>query len=240
MKFTTYEAQQLLELVMNKKLDPVEVKKINERIEGWAAALILLAQGDAMEVPVDDEGNLLIEYLEQEVLTSHPAHIQAFLTLTSLFPVLVPENCNKLLGIENSQAILQELERCNLVREEVLEGNSVYRYHSLLREFLQQKLEAEQGERLRSFAIRTASLLESADFWHEAFDVCCQVGAFEPAAALVARICPELVAQGKWSTISQIIGMLPDECVASHFELMVWKSQADQAGGLARRSPVRS
>ncbi|SET34793.1 ATP-, maltotriose-and DNA-dependent transcriptional regulator MalT [Natronincola peptidivorans] len=77
----------------------------------------------------------LFRYLMNEMFMSLPAEMQHFLKATSYLPVLDVHICNSLLGINNSQKILEELLRRNIFTLHI--SQFTYRYHTLFSYFLQ-------------------------------------------------------------------------------------------------------
>jgi LuxR family maltose regulon positive regulatory protein len=59
------------------------------------------------------------------------------------------DSCNAVVGIKNSQDMLEELERENLFLTSLDEKQHWYQYHFLFREFLQSRLRRENGEQVK-------------------------------------------------------------------------------------------
>ena len=70
-------------------------------------------------------------------------------------------SCNAVVGIKNSQDMLEELERENLFLTSLDEKQRWYQYHFLFREFLQSRLRRETGEQVTGLERRAGAYYES-------------------------------------------------------------------------------
>lgn len=105
--------------------------------EGWALALQsyrMAAENGKLPAPRNDRK--LYRYLMEEIFNHLPETLKHFLMSTAWLGELDPTECDRLLGIHNSQEILDELVRRNLFTTQVSSGT--YRYHSLFADFLRQ------------------------------------------------------------------------------------------------------
>lgn len=232
LKFTATEAKELLEGLLGSSLSEAEAIRLNEHCEGWPAALVLAGNGHGVPPPLAPNGSFLLEYLEEELFSRQDYSLQSFLVRTSVFPVLLPQLCDELLGTDDAQAILRELTRRSLVSEEVCGCQPAYRYHALLREFLLRKLEAEAGrQETLELGNAAGTLLEQAELWQEALDVYCQFKAYGPATRLLARVAEELALQERWALLLQALGRLPEDILRSNTELAIRRAEAANRQG---------
>ncbi len=139
--FTAAEAQELLVGLARLELDAVQIELLQERTEGWPAALFLAAlwlRG------VEDPGRAISEfggdhrfvgdYLSREALSSLDEDTRSFLLQAAVLGRFTPDLCDGVLGRSDSASVLADLERSNLfvVR---LEQGGWWRVHSLFAEF---------------------------------------------------------------------------------------------------------
>lgn len=119
-----------------------------EATEGWALALQSYRMAkESGKLPLTKIDRKLYSYLFEEIFSHLPDNLRNFLMATSWLPELDPKECDKLLKIENSQEILNELVRRNLFTTQASSG--VYRYHTLFAAFLRQIGNGMGGEILR-------------------------------------------------------------------------------------------
>lgn len=123
-------------------VSPNEAKLVADESEGWVIALDLLGQELKQGAKLSEilgkqtkSLDLLFEYLAFEILETQPVGIQEFLLKTATLKHLIVSVCNQLLGIENSQEILDDLVERGLFVYPV--SAEQYRHHHLVHEFLQ-------------------------------------------------------------------------------------------------------
>ncbi len=135
--------------------------QLTRRTEGWPA-LLALAAVEVRRSPDSDPhivaGSSLhiADYLRSELLDGRPEEEIVFLTRTSILERLSGPLCDQVADRSGSTELLARLARSTLLVDEY--GGS-YRYHTLLRDFLQGELAArEPGE--------VAGLHRRAATWH--------------------------------------------------------------------------
>src|SRR5450759_3256749 len=130
-----------------------DVAALEERTEGWIAALQLAAlsmQGR------DDIGGFLagfagddryvVGYLFEEVLQRQPDRVQAFLLQTSILGRLSGPLCDAVTGRGGGKAMLEALDRGNLFLVPLDDRRRWYRYHQLFADVLRAHLLDEQPD----------------------------------------------------------------------------------------------
>src|SRR4029453_208923 len=139
---------------MGLRLPEAQVAMLVERTEGWAAGLQLagLALRDrpapAAFVAAFTGGHRLVaDYLMAEVLERQPASTRRFLLTTGVLDRLCAPLGDALLAPDggDSQGILEELERANLLLVPLDDERVWYRYHHLLADALRARLAREAG-----------------------------------------------------------------------------------------------
>lgn len=146
--------------------------------EGWALALQsyrMAAEGGKLCLPQADRK--LHQYLLEEIFMHLPGDMRHFLLATAWLPELNPAECDRLLNIQSSREILNELVRRNLFTVQI--SPDICRYHTLFAAFLRQNGNAMGREVLRRAmrdcfdrseyeqAADYALVLEDAAFIHE-------------------------------------------------------------------------
>lgn len=107
--------------------------------EGWTLAIqsyrIAAESNKKLFVSSHNANRDLYRYLFNEIFMRLSAEVRFFLKATSFLPTLEASGCNRLLRIDNSEKILEELIRRNIFTLHI--SASSYRYHTLFRSFLQ-------------------------------------------------------------------------------------------------------
>ena len=150
LRFTPEEASTYLNEVMGLDLRPEAVHALETRTEGWIAALQLAAismQGrdDVAGFITGFTGNdrYIVDYLVDEVLARQPDEIRSFLLRTSILDRLSGSLCDAVTGSAGGKAMLERLERANLLVIPLDDRRQWYRYHHLFADVLRAHLEEE-------------------------------------------------------------------------------------------------
>ncbi len=122
LRFTSSEASAYLTDVMALELAPLQVAALEDRTEGWIAALQLAAlsmQGrdDVATFITGFAGDdrYIVDYLVGEVLQQQPEDMRSFLLRTSILGRLNGSLCDAVTGRQDGRAVLERLERANLI-----------------------------------------------------------------------------------------------------------------------------
>jgi LuxR family transcriptional regulator, maltose regulon positive regulatory protein len=156
------EARSLLAAV-GVELADAEVEELTRRAEGWPVALYLAVlahkaggqRGNAGFAFTGDD-RFLADYLHAELLAHLPTERVAFLTRTAVLDGLSGPLCDAVLDTTGSAAILESLERSNLLVIPLDRQREWYRYHPLFRELLRGELERHEPELVGELTLRAA------------------------------------------------------------------------------------
>lgn len=137
--------------VLGRMLTEEEAEQYSEAVwqnmEGWPAgvmsAVLCLRQlgerASRMEWSHIRQESLIGNYMTYELFKRLPYEIQQFLLRTSFADELQPELCNEICGILNAGGILKYLLQENIFIMHVGRKAGSYRYHSMFRQFLQER-----------------------------------------------------------------------------------------------------
>ena len=147
-----------------------DVTALEERTEGWIAALQLAAlslQGrddaSAFIAGFAGDDHYVVDYLADEVLARQPDDVRDFMLQTSILESLTGPLCDAVTGRDAGKAMLVALERANLFLVPLDDRRQWYRYHHLFADVLRAHLLDERpGE--------VAELHQRASGWFEAHD----------------------------------------------------------------------
>lgn len=125
-------------------------------MEGWPAgvmfAALYLRRLGCFEPDVEWESitqeSMVQNYIAYELYKGLPYDIQQFLLNTSFAEELQPDLCNDICGIENARGILQYLLQENLFILRIGGKSGSYRYHSMFRSFLNDRVSQEQRQEI--------------------------------------------------------------------------------------------
>lgn len=217
------EIRALVEALSGRRPDDAEVAWLQRLTEGWAASVVMAAQGAAQARIRHDAplaGNdLIFDYLAQEVFEGLDAEGQEFLLVTSLLPTIDLDLCRRALGIDDAARHLERLRRRNLLLSREREDTIEFHYHPILRAFLQDRLRrtfpATRQHQLRLEAAR--ALEESAP--EDALDLYLDGELWAEAEATIRRIARSgYLDAGRLDALARLLDRFP----ASRREASPW------------------
>jgi LuxR family transcriptional regulator, maltose regulon positive regulatory protein len=222
--FSVEEAAAFLGAGMGLRLAEAQVAALVERTEGWAAGLQLagLALRDrpdpaAFLAAFTGGHRLVADYLLTEVLDRQPASTRRFLLATGVLDRLCAPLCDALLApdADDSQAVLEELERANLFLVPLDDQRVWYRYHHLLADALRARLAREAGRGAAAELHRRASAWFGREgLLAEAIDHALAGGAVEDAATWIEALTPTLISRSViHGSLAQWMASLPESVV---------------------------
>jgi len=150
-------------------LRPDEVRALAERTEGWATGIYLAtiaqrrsgrtgtAAGD-----VSGRDEYIADYLRSEFLAGLAPDDVVFLTRSAILEVVEPELSEAVAELPGAAARLRALAGANQLIGEVGGTGGTYRYHNLLREFLEGELERREPGAATELHRRAAAWLAAA------------------------------------------------------------------------------
>jgi len=176
LRFTPDEASDFLNTVMGLNLSKEDIHALEMRTEGWIAGLQLAAlsmqgQTDSQSFIKAFTGNnrYIVDYLVDEVLSHQPESIHKFLLQTSILDRLSGTLCNALTDQQNSENVLQTLERDNLFVIPLDDKRKWFRYHHLFADVLRAHLSRQHPEVVSMLHYRASVWFEENGFEIEAF-----------------------------------------------------------------------
>ncbi len=256
--FTCEEVAQLYRDILNKEVPLDDAQHLADVTEGWAAALILMADKvQAARTSISLEqlkgSDTLFQYIDLEQFSVQPQEVQRFLTDSAVPLAIEPQWLNELLGIDNAEEMMDYLERRNLfiTREGLPAGGQGtdpqrYRYHRVFRAFLVSRLRTQEAQRFTELNEKAAAMFEREAQWQEAVYHLLQARAWDRIVQVTERVGRELFEQGRWDTLAEWLEAIPGEELDSQPKLVLWKArvlhylnQLDQALAVIAR-PIQS
>jgi LuxR family transcriptional regulator, maltose regulon positive regulatory protein len=172
LRFDFDETARFFHQYLQTKLSSQDIATLQERTEGWIAGLQMAAvsmqgrltaqgpQGVSLFIESFSGSNrFILDYLMDEVILQQPVEIHDFLFATSILEQFTAPLCNELTERQDSQTILEQLERDNLFLIPLDDERQWYRYHYLFAELLRKWLKQRQPARI-------AGLHERASMWY--------------------------------------------------------------------------
>src|SRR5438477_1593256 len=220
LRFTPEESATYLDGTVGGGLTAQDVATLDQRTEGWIAALQLAAlsmQGrdDLRSFIAGFAGDdrYIVDYLVEEVLQRQSEDVRQFLLQSSILDRLSGPLCDAVTGQANGGATLVTLERANLFLVPLDDRRRWYRYHHLFADVLRAHLLDEQADQVPALHSRASAWFERSGEPAEAIRHALAAGDFDKAANL-AELAIRAMAQARQeATMRGWLKVLPAEVV---------------------------
>jgi LuxR family transcriptional regulator, maltose regulon positive regulatory protein len=220
---------------------------LETRTEGWVAGLQLAAlslQGHAdpagFVATFSGSHRFVLDYLTEEVLTRQPQPLVQFLLETSVLERLSGPLCDAVTGRDDSQRLLEQIERANLFLVPLDDQRRWWRYHQLFADLLQARLKQADPERVTELHRAAAGWCERHELGDDAIRHALAAEDPEGAARLIERHLEEqILRRSEGATLARWLAALPAEVVRSRPRLCfgraltaLLRGRADEAESL--------
>lgn len=163
LSFNLSEAQCFFQRLGGYQLEEPDIEQLLEHVEGWAVGLQLIVLGlkskpsfDELKARLDNKNLNAIDYFDSEVYDALPFDVQHFLLNTSIVKRFNADIADALTEDINVHEVLEYLQRQHLFIVQFDEPQQWFRYHHLLREFLQHKLLSMTGGHVANLHYRAS------------------------------------------------------------------------------------
>ncbi|MCW2757519.1 MAG: ATP-dependent transcriptional regulator, MalT-like, LuxR family [Nocardioidaceae bacterium] len=221
LRFTPDEAAAYLNDGMGLRLTANDVAALDERTEGWIAALQLAAlsmQGrddvSGFIAGFTGDDRYIVDYLAEEVLQRQPADVRDFLLQTSLLGRLSGPLCDAVTGQSGGRAMIEDLDRGNLFLVPLDDRRQWYRYHHLFADVLRTRLLDESPRFVAELHRRASDWYAENGDRSEAIAHALAGGHAVRAADLVELAIPGTRRDRQEGTLRSWLERLPEEVVA--------------------------
>jgi LuxR family maltose regulon positive regulatory protein len=230
LRFTSDETAAYLNEAAGLHLAEGDVEVLEERTEGWIAALQLAAlsiQGreDVSSFIARFAGNdrYVVDYLVEEVLAHQPEPVREFLLHTAVLDRLTGPLCEAVTGRDDGSHMLTTLQRANLFLVALDDQREWYRYHHLFADVLRARLLAEQPDLVPLLHQRASRWYEAHDSAGEAVRHALAARDFDRAAYLMELAVPAIRRNRQEAMMHGWLQVLPDEFVRRSPVLSVFR-----------------
>ena len=218
LRFTSEEAAAYLNQAAGLDLEASQVAALEERTEGWIAALQLAAlsmQGlddvDAFIEGFAGDDRFVVDYLVEEVLERQSDKVRRFLVWTCILDRLTGPLCDAVTGEDGGQRTLEDLDRRNLFVIPLDARREWYRYHHLFADVLRVRLLREEPDRVSDLHRRASIWYEQRGEQFDAIRHAIAGEDYERAADMIEPVIPSLRRTRQEATMRRWFELLPDQ-----------------------------
>ncbi|HXZ03643.1 MAG TPA: LuxR C-terminal-related transcriptional regulator, partial [Ktedonobacteraceae bacterium] len=250
LRFLPEETEAFLTRMLGSEAARETAGALNERTEGWIAALRLAAlslRGTSDRAAfLEDLDNYaarsVSSYLVGEILIQQTNEVQEFLERTSILDQFCSELCAAVMGSditrEQAQASLDWLEHTNLFLVPLDKRQKWYRYHHLFQALVLQRLQTHcSQEELATMHLRASSWYVRQGLVEDAIRHALLAGDASRATHLVEEQFFQSFEQEQLSLVEYWLRLLPEEQIQGSPILMAARAWISQARGQLKELP---
>ncbi|WP_018622160.1 LuxR C-terminal-related transcriptional regulator [Spirosoma luteum] len=220
LSFSANEIHFLFNRTLKLKLNQEDVQSLTIKTEGWIAGLQLIAlalQGreDSSAFIQAFKGNnrYIMDYLIEEVLKIQTPETKEFLLQTSLLEQLSGPLCDAVLDRQDSQTVLEMLERNNVFIISLDAERKWFRYHHLFADLLKQRLLVRERSAVMKLHAKASVWFEQNQQIPLAIEHLFQIQDYGKAIELLEELVEGMWEKGHHTSIIKYGDLLPDELI---------------------------
>lgn len=216
LRFDVTESREFLEEINALRLPADALELLWRTTDGWIAALQLASLSlRGSEDPAEairafsGQHRVIGDYLAENVLNNLPETTLLFLMRTSILDRLSGPLCAAVTGADDSQRVLEQLERQDLFIRPLDEQRQWFRYHHLFAAHLRRRLERDRPGEVEGLQRAACEWFAAEGHTSEAVGHALAAGAIDRAVELVDRDAMWLVEHSRMATLIGLADRLP-------------------------------
>jgi LuxR family transcriptional regulator, maltose regulon positive regulatory protein len=226
LRFDMQETQAFLDSTKPGALELADVQLLQRKTEGWPAALRIISSMRSQS------GSGLKEYVHNlsgsqrpvaaylaEMLDGLPVELVDFMLRTAILDRLSGPSCEAVTGLSSSRTILASLAQRQMLLTPLDNDGVWFRYHTLLAEYLRQRLETDRGVETPELHRRAALWYAAQELWTEAVQHAIAAGDSDRAISWIKNCAMALIKRGDLFTLLDWQRQFPDELMRGQSEV---------------------
>jgi LuxR family transcriptional regulator, maltose regulon positive regulatory protein len=226
LRFDMQETKAFLDSTKPGVLELPDVQLLQRKTEGWPAALRIISSMPSQS------GFGLKEYVHNlsgsqrpiaaylaEMLDGLPVELVDFMLRTAILDRLSGPLCEAVTGSSSSRTTLASLAQRQILLTPLDNDGVWLRYHTLLAEYLRQRLEADCGTEVRELHGRAALWYASRELWTEAVQHAIAAGDSDRAISWMKNCAMALIKRGDLFTLLEWQRQFPEELMRGQCEV---------------------
>ncbi|OFX87175.1 MAG: hypothetical protein A2W99_07510 [Bacteroidetes bacterium GWF2_33_16] len=229
LSFSANDISILFNKKLKLKLSIEDSYSLETKTEGWIAGLQLAAlsmQGkeDFSKFIQDLKGDnrYIMDYLMEEVLKNQTDDIKEFLLQTSILEQMSAPLCNAILNRNDSQLILELLEKNNMFVFPLDSERNWFRYHHLFADLLKQRLHLREKATVVELHNKAIEWFNTNSMPALAIEHAIETGNFEKSIQLLGEIVEPMWKNGQHAAIMKYGDLLPHELIKKNAEFCLY------------------
>jgi LuxR family transcriptional regulator, maltose regulon positive regulatory protein len=236
LRFTPEEVAEYVRRIWSLPLSQPGLEMLEQKTEGWIVGMQLaslsLRTAENVEAVLESltgSNADIAEYMAEEILLRQPPAFQTFLLKTAILDRFSAPLCEAIAANEDpawdARAMLDWLVYGNLFIVSLDNHGQWYRFHSLFRDWLRQRLKEKVGqEGIASLHRQAAHWFAQNDLLDLALHHALQAEDLNLAAAFMEQDLPNVLNHEDWLTLKRWLRLLPEEFIDSRPGLLMIKA----------------
>lgn len=224
-------------------LSTEDIYSLETKTEGWIAGLQLIAlslqdREDISEFIQGFKGDnrYIMDYLIEEVLKIQTDDTKEFLLQTSILEQISVPLCNAVLNRNDSQTVIEGLEKNNMFIIPLDAERKWYRYHHLFAELLRQRFHQRDKAAVRALHNKAGEWFKHNSMPLLAIEHATEAADFEKSTAILGTIIAYMWENGQHAAILKYGDQLPDELIKKNTEICLYYSWVLITAGKAHKA----
>lgn len=224
--FTMKESVEFYDSNLGSVFTRKNIRELTNKTEGWIAGMQLAASAikslhddysiDLFIESFKGTNRYILDYLLEEALKNQPEDVRKFLLYTSLLDHFCASLCDQILHQDNSQEMLDFLDRNNLFIIPLDNQRIWYRYHNLFADLLQSQLSKVDSKTIKAVHSQASKWFEQHNDFNAAIEHSYSAGDPENTARLIQMHAIYILNHGEFTTYTKWIERLPESILCSN------------------------
>lgn len=228
--FTCDEVANLFRDVLGKEVSLDDAQHLANFTEGWAGALVLLADrvkpgGSLGFLEQLRASDTMYQYISLEQFEPLPKELKDFLLGSAVLFTLETDLVEQLLGVKGVQERIDALVQLNLAVPDETRPD-VYRYHRLFRAFLVSQLRGSDPGRFKELNVAAAELREKQLQFEDVLYHLIQAESWSRVNGVIEKVGGRMFQKGRFDELVDWLDIVPDQAMAEEPSLLLWKARA--------------
>lgn len=249
LRFSPDETHQFFKQTAKIALSESAIAQINDRADGWAAALQLLAislrnvkDHDGFIREFAGDSRLIADYFNAEVMARQSETIQRFLVVSSIpdryCVALVQSLMDELptLQQEDAYELVEYLEQSNLFLMPQDQKRQWFRYHNLFHELLRDRAMRDLRKELPALQRKAADWLEDNEYYEDALQMMLRMNDYPGGMRVIWSAARKYFFEGRFFKLREWLRLLPPETVGQNPRMVFLASLIAFTSGQPRKA----
>ena len=208
--------------------DAETIDALQQQTDGWVAGFTLMLErshesGENLGAARAEMLETVTEYFAQVIFEQSSGEAQDVMQRTALLPHMTPALIEAVTGSAGTMSHIRALHRRHLFISRTRGEVDTYRYHAMFHSFLRTRARASLSRSdIQAIQMKAAKAFESGNDLEGAFAMYAGSHSWEDAERLLLDRAAELISHGRWRTLREWVGNLPEGRIEANPWINYW------------------